>query len=429
MKEREGVQKMKEQFAHPGYRRLFEAAERKWESLERFAGQVQLPNVTDEESRKISGLLGQRVHPGETAIINLATLEKKLLHTRWAVGLEVLVPLVTERPLVSKKQRKGMKVTAWDRFCDKLGQGCLRMESKSWWNGVWEGTVPGSRAVKGAFEESEELASSLASLCIQALDALPCWRDETERLPVFANRLSGDPHIFDADRTAGRWLYQALCAMFGLAAENASEWKREIWQEAGVLLDELSSFVTVAGLQTTSGDRWEAFFATAYAAQMPLLLPLAFFQEKVGLQRVKRVYGVENPAVLHTLLDRWPHYSPLPNMVCTSGQPSVAALKLLDLFAAQGTEIWYSGDFDLKGVEMAGALKKRYGDRFVAWRMGRNEYLAIERGLPFDSNQLRALQEIEVSWDRELVIAMLERREKVFQESLVSMLLSDLVGE
>ncbi|MBL0389479.1 TIGR02679 family protein [Tumebacillus sp. ITR2] len=416
-------------FSHPGFQRLVEAAERKWVSLGRFSGQVQVPNLTDVESQKISGLLGTFFPPEATATIKLSALENKLLSSRWAVGLETLVPLVTGRPLISKKQRQGMKASSWDEFCESVHRSCKREESAAWWNGIWKGSAAGSRAVRNSFDENREGTASWVSLCVRALDELPCWLGITERLPVFANRLSGDPHAFDADRIVGRWLYQALCTILELDAESAAEWKREVWQEAGVLLDEVSSFVTAVGLRTIPGDAWEAFFSKAIAVRMPLLLPLAFFQKKVGWEIRDRVFVVENPAVFETILDRWPDGRELPVLVCTSGQPSVAALRLLDALWVQGAEIWYSGDFDSKGIEMACSLQKRYGDQFVAWRMGSAEYLSVERGVAIEMEYMAAHLQMKVPWDDQLAEAMRARREKVFQESLVSLLLADLVGE
>ena len=64
-------------------------------------------------------------------------------------------------------------------------------------------------------------------------------------------------------------------------------------------------------------------------------------------------------------------HSPL---VCTSGQPSVAALRLLDLLAAGGVDLYYSGDFDGKGLSIAVQLLARYPDRLKLWRMTPEDY-------------------------------------------------------
>lgn len=414
-------------FSHPGFQRLWGAAEQKWLTHGRFAGQVQIEKLTVEESQKVSGLIGALFLPEERATIRLSILEKKLLDSRWEVSLETLLPLVTGRPLVSKKQRRLLKGSAWDSFCQQVLAGCRREESKLWWEGVWAGKAIGSRAVRSSFEEDRVCALSCAQLTVRAFDELPCWKGATERLPVWANRLSGDPHAFDADQLAGRWLYQALCSMWLLPAESASEWKREVWLEAGILLDEVLSFVTAVGLQTVREDPWRAFFSTAYEARMPMLLPLVFFQEKVGWNVSGRLFVVENPAVFQHLLDCWPEGRELPALVCTSGQPSVAALRLFDAVWRLGNEIWYSGDFDWKGIEMACSLQKRYGEQFVAWRMGFVEYESVELGVPFEQEQLEVLAQMGVPWDEQLIAALLRRRMKVFQESLVSLLLDDLL--
>lgn len=47
-------------------------------------------------------------------------------------------------------------------------------------------------------------------------------------------------------------------------------------------------------------------------------------------------------------------------LICTSGQPSVAALRPLDLLTGEGTQLFYSGDFDGKGLFIAAQLCARY---------------------------------------------------------------------
>ena len=423
----ERAREVREHFLQEGYRRMFDQVRRKWESIGRVGGQIRLEQVTDEERRRISGLLWDSCQTGGVAVIRLVDLDKVLRESRWEVGLEELLPLLTGKPLVSKKQRREQKTSAWDSFCEQLSTGCLRSQSKTWWKRVRTGEALGAKAVRMLFDQNPDRAQSAAKLCLHALDELPCWREAVERLPVFANRLSGNPHALDADTTSGRWLYQALCDLFGVPVESASEWKREVLQEAGILTDELASHVMVLGVGTLRNDPWEHFFEQAAVMRMPLLLPLAFFKQKVAWRHVERLYVVENPAVFQSLIDLFPNERELPPLVCTSGQPSVAALWLLDAFAAMGTQICYSGDFDWKGLEIACGLQKRYREAFSAWRMGTDDYRSCDSVVVFEEEHLNHLLEIEIAWDECLVQTVKQRNCKVFQESLLEKLLADLM--
>ena len=44
------------------------------------------------------------------------------------------------------------------------------------------------------------------------------------------------------------------------------------------------------------------------------------------------------------------------------------------MLAKEGTKLFYSGDFDPEGLQIADKLKHRYGDRLDLWRYGISDY-------------------------------------------------------
>lgn len=51
------------------------------------------------------------------------------------------------------------------------------------------------------------------------------------------------------------------------------------------------------------------------------------------------------------------------SLLCTSGQPRYAALKLISLIVQSGIPIYYSGDLDPDGIGIADRLWQRFGNR------------------------------------------------------------------
>ncbi|MDI6872214.1 MAG: DUF2399 domain-containing protein [Bacillota bacterium] len=84
------------------------------------------------------------------------------------------------------------------------------------------------------------------------------------------------------------------------------------------------------------------------------------------------------PWVFEWLLRRLGREAPerRPTLICTGGFLSDAAVCLLDLLAAEGTELWYGGDFDRNGLAIASWLAGRYAEQFRPWRMGPEDYQA-----------------------------------------------------
>ncbi|RXT00078.1 DUF2399 domain-containing protein [Ammoniphilus sp. CFH 90114] len=105
-------------------------------------------------------------------------------------------------------------------------------------------------------------------------------------------------------------------------------------------------------------------------------------QRKKGLERLLQAlvekWIVENPAVFSSLLGLWeeedPNY-PLP-MICSYGQFKLAMLSLCDRLILSGCELWYSGDMDPSGFQMAIRLWQRYGNEQVKlWRYQPDLYM------------------------------------------------------
>ena len=91
------------------------------------------------------------------------------------------------------------------------------------------------------------------------------------------------------------------------------------------------------------------------------------------------VYVMENPTAFSAILDASGN-SRLPPLVCTSGQPSVAALLLLDELAAGGI-LYYSGDFDPEGLQIGVRLYERYSSAFRPWFFDRQAYWRAPAGI------------------------------------------------
>lgn len=87
----------------------------------------------------------------------------------------------------------------------------------------------------------------------------------------------------------------------------------------------------------------------------------------------KVAFVVENSGVFSEILDRF-GATRLQPIVCAHGQFKLACLMLLDKLAAAGITIYYSGDFDPEGLQMASRLLQRYPGQAVPWRYTVDDY-------------------------------------------------------
>ena len=116
-------------------------------------------------------------------------------------------------------------------------------------------------------------------------------------------------------------------------------------------------------------------------------------------------------------------------MVCTSGWPSTAALKLLQMFVDQspGNRLYYSGDFDLKGLQIAASMIARYAGRCYPWHFDTESYtVALQAGgVAANRVELAGLSALPKVFDS-LVMAMQEKKMWAYQEGIVRLLTEDV---
>ncbi|XID92313.1 TIGR02679 domain-containing protein [Paenibacillaceae bacterium WGS1546] len=345
----------------------------------------------------------------------------------------------------------------------------LRRERiEEWVKGMLDERSPGVRVLRKLFAAGPDEAKRGLSAAVRALlalaetHALTGRKEAPVRLPVLAANTTGDAHALDWKHPLGRLFWWGLVACFhsrdegGFAssavssdmaddeeplAKGRSELLlsqahliREGYRRGGVADDDLSSQVMFFAPERHL--RWEERVLTLRQVER-----MAEAEEKA--LRCSKVYAVENPSVFAILTDaavkryeRSLMQSParpaddLPLLVCANGQPSVAVVKLLELVlgdSAQGApELIYSGDLDVKGLEIAQGLQQRFSQRFRPWKMDSEHYVRYaHRGMPLADSERQRLEAADIAWDSKLGGIMAAEGFKLHQELWVNELLGD----
>jgi uncharacterized protein (TIGR02679 family) len=171
-------------------------------------------------------------------------------------------------------------------------------------------------------------------------------------LPILAANVSGNAHALDQGTLAGQLLEDAVEA---LGLESPAR-------------DGLSSTVLAANLR----GGWLTSLPSGTVIALPWreVMKLSFVHAPQ-----QRVFVVENPAVCEGLLSALPDTP----VICVSGQPSAAAVQLLNRLQP-GTQLHLSCDHDLGGLRIARRLMRLPLD-WHPWRMDPGSYdLARSRG-------------------------------------------------
>lgn len=229
-----------------------------------------------------------------------------------------------------------------------------------------------SAAPPGGGKDPDGTRRALLQAC-RSLELLTRRIQGTVRLAVLSAQATSDPHALDSGTLCGKLFLYLLAFRSDLTAPTNAEQRDSMYYENGILCDSISSLVTQVGLVLLAGTEEHPACRLFRQRREICTLSLANLSGLTGARSPSgRAYIVENEMVFTQLCDHAPQFhSPL---ICTSGQPSVAALRLLDLLTGEGTQLFYSGDFDGKGLSIAAQLCTRYPGLLRPWHMTPDDY-------------------------------------------------------
>lgn len=425
-------------FTQAGLTRLLEKVRAKYIAEGQIRGQVVLEEATPGERREIASFLGRPSYRDDVIRVRLVEMDQALRASGFACTLlDVITALYPDEPLETRPERRVAHVRHQSDFRQALfaiaSAFAENTRAQHW-------LFQGSHGLEWLFTRSKNVSVdeqqrqlNIIRYVAGLLDQLPVTPN-SERLALFAQRTSGDPHALDPVRAEGRLFLLALSDLFTEATPVQDRAHAlHLYNSAGLLVDTISSSVAVFNLAGAITHSGEIDPLLQVAGTRVLLLPQRQLLEWVSIQPMRTdIYGIENPQVFEEVVDgllRTGPHATLPTLVCTSGWPSVAALLLLDrlLTASPANRLYYSGDFDLKGLQIAAHLLARYPERCLPWCFGPDAYvLALQaEGVPAGANELALLNGLP-SVFKPLINVMQEKEKWAYQEGIASILMQDI---
>ncbi|MCP3776013.1 TIGR02679 domain-containing protein [Paenibacillus sp. MZ04-78.2] len=364
---------------------------------------------------------------------------------------------------------------------------------RAWLIRLRDGQAAGYRTLKDMLRTKPDIARTALKECADALAALDAeqagaasmgYSDAGIRLPVLANEYTGDPHGFDWKERRGRLLYYGLLEIWGggsepseglkeresgpdiddtmkrTALEQELEWLAAIsgdaiepaagqtsdrqpeeieWQDRHTL--DIRSVYRRAGIRDDDVSSQALVWGAPFAEERAASLTLQQVEAWTVWPMAASVYLVENPSVFSSLIDvssalkcKEEHRNSMRTMrllVCLSGQPSAAAVLLLDRLhkrLAPACRFYYSGDYDVNGLAIAHGIAARYAGRFSPWRMDRGTYDQYVRPkASFSEKEKARLRQLQPAWEPLLGQHVADRGYKCYQESLLPELIQDWI--
>ena len=358
--------------SRPGYRRILSELLKKYRSYGRPAGTIRLDDATQEECDAARSIFGRPFSP--PLRFHAAQFEAALQELRFGkVSLkEVLESYFNTEIRTNSELREAEN----SRFTTMMTQ-ILKQTDNSlcirWLQTLKDHQGDGYQLPRReAAKDLDGTRHALLQAC-RSLDLLEQRTQGMVRLAVLSAHATSDPHALDSGTLCGKLFLRLLSFRSGLAVPANAEQRDRLYYENGILYDSISSLVTQTGLVLLAGTAEHPACSLFRQRREIYTLSLANLSGLTGARSPSgKVYIVENEMVFTQLCDHVSQFhSPL---ICTSGQPSVAALRLLDLLAREGTQLFYSGDFDGKGLSIAAQLCVRYPNLLKPWHLEIADY-------------------------------------------------------
>lgn len=414
------------------YSRLMKELQKKWKSYGRITGSITLKKTMEEERRAIGGIVG-KTFVDETIKITFQEFERGLQKTRYApIDMKLVLEEYFEKSMYTNHEQKAQVQLAKDDFLDELFvyfKGCAEKTSVvfQWLRELQCNKKYGYQILIKEFTRDSKEAKIMAQNVGKALIRLEKMDGEECYLAVFAATLSGNPHYFDRSSMASQLLTHAVCFWKNYdVPQNAYEW-RQCMQTVGIVSDNIASMVHAFGVQLETKDGLHPAYEAFNNRKEPYVLTAENLKSIVGARaKNDKVYVVENEMVFLYLVENAKEQNVA--FLCTSGQLRVAAFQLLEYLYKGGTVIYYSGDLDPTGMDIADRLWQRYGNVVQMWRMDVEDYNKSISEEMLSERQLVKLDHLKNSTLCRTAESLRKEKRAGYQENLLIQLLHDVLN-
>lgn len=407
------------------YEKIFRMMKQKYESLGHLGGTVVLTKLTKEEKADLSGFMQKDYTENKTISISVSSFEKAMRKSKFeTLSLEQILTSYFREPLIGNKEKDRKEQEEKEQFFSEILSTCRESKGTLWLQKILRKERRGYELLMQHYRENRESLKAVLFSVLKAMDNLPVHlnREKKYAIPVFAAKITGDPHFFDAGTLAEKLMVLYLENLFldqDLWNTEMIEKKTQLFFRAGLLKDDLSNDTLVHGIRAWKSEEElhmgiEGFFRE----KEPMRLTLRTLANVTCVKaREGKVYVVENPAVFSDLVERYPEKT----IICSNGQPRLSTLLLMDLLA-KSHEFYYAGDFDPEGLLIAQRLKERYQSKLKLWNYETKWYLQYMSNQTLSDMRLNKLKNLYLDELQEMKGAMLEQKKATYQEAMLEQL-------
>lgn len=412
----------------PEYKRLLNGIKNKYISYGEIKGNVVINNPDKLEKDALSGLMKKDYSKNKSISINLKRLKDRIDNSKFSGAKikDVIYEYFGQEIMSNKENKEYYEEELTEFFEEILRQNINTKVYKYIEEIINTKNILYQNWKKHYNRNKKEFKESLLNAC-KGINNLP---KEKTRIPVFASNITGNPHGFDKNILCGKIFIMLICYMQNTKITQNTEKLSEIYYKYNLLIDDVSNMVlckNINGYMKCPEIIADGQKSMKYI-EHPGLNGFAQYNEPIYLNlynlsnieflnkncKYDKVIVMENPAVFMEVSERCTKKD-FP-LVCTYGQVKLSGLILLDMLVKQKYKIFYSGDIDPEGIQIADKLKNRYNENLCFFGFDTNTYKKNVSKEDVSLNRLKKLDKIK-SKDLQNVCNELKKTKRVsFEE-------------
>lgn len=408
-------------------KRLMIELRKKWVSNGHLTGKITLNNISDEEKRDIEGIMG--IHYSNS--LNAKDFESAIIQNSVFGDSDIkeVLELYFGTKLITSKEKKLIKKNEDEFFFESLRNILDDINAnEQLYNWLIEMQTNKSFGYITLQRLRKTKPNDTLTICSSVFKGINEINENIYPIAIFASKISGNPHFLDRNSGDGSTLFVSILAyIFKEDYPTDSKSWYELLEKANLIKDEIAGSLAIYNVNLLKNNENHQGAYWCYKYKQPFMLAYCNLSDiDKATTDNNLVYVVENEMVFTTLQKEIKDTNTA--LICTSGQPSLTAQKLIELLVKGNNRIFYSGDIDPEGLGICDRLWKKYPNNITPWLMDKNDYLASISNEEVSNQRLGLLDKIENPVLKETSILLKENKKAAYQENMISIFIDQLLS-